>query len=166
MGCASGRLARHNSFGHLYLRTVMIVLVSVATILFTILLLFSLLSCLHFRTTTFSAEGVGAGASSPYVFVRHHPRHLLAQWLLHVHKDVSHHVRTIVFVVVGHPVRLPGLCLVLPPQPAAPAHGRSHEPTDARRRGYGMSRLCSWTFSMRAVEEDMVAPATLRLSWR
>jgi hypothetical protein len=44
------------------------VLVSVATISFTILLLFSLLSCLHLRTTTFSAEGVGAGASFPYSF--------------------------------------------------------------------------------------------------
>jgi hypothetical protein len=42
------------------------VLVSVATTLFTILLLFSLPSCLHLRTTTFSAKGVGAGASSPY----------------------------------------------------------------------------------------------------
>jgi hypothetical protein len=38
------------------------------------------------------------------------------QWLLHFHDDVSHHARTIVFAVVGHPVRL--LCLrpVLPPQ--------------------------------------------------
>jgi hypothetical protein len=31
------------------------------------------------------------------VFVRHRPRHRLAQWLLHVHEDVSHHARTIVF---------------------------------------------------------------------
>jgi hypothetical protein len=30
------------------------------------------------------------------VFVRHQPRHRLTQWLLHVHKDVSHHARTIV----------------------------------------------------------------------
>jgi hypothetical protein len=41
------------------------VLVSVATTSFTILLLFSLPSCLHLRTTIFSTEGVGAGASSP-----------------------------------------------------------------------------------------------------
>jgi hypothetical protein len=78
------------------------------------------------------------------------------QWLLHVHEDVSNHARTIVFVVVGRPVRLPGLHPVLPPQPAAPAHGRSREPTDARRRGYEASRSCSWHFSVRAVEEDMV----------
>jgi hypothetical protein len=38
--------------------------------------------------------------------------------------------------VVGRPFHLPGLRLVLPPQPAAPAHGRSHEPTDTRRHGY------------------------------
>jgi hypothetical protein len=50
------------------------------------------------------------------VFVRHRP----AQWLLHVHEDVSQHVTTIVFAVVGRPVRLPGLRLVLPPQPAIP----------------------------------------------
>jgi hypothetical protein len=39
------------------------------------------------------------------------------------------------------PVRLPGP--ILPPQPAAPAHVRSREPTDAHRRGYGASRSCS-----------------------
>jgi hypothetical protein len=46
-------------------------------------------------------------------------------------------VGTIVFAVVGRLVRLPGLHPVLPPQPAAPAHGRNREPTDARRHGYG-----------------------------
>jgi hypothetical protein len=44
----------------------MMVLASVATTSFTIMLLFSLPSCLHLRTTPFSTEGVGAGASSPY----------------------------------------------------------------------------------------------------
>lgn len=39
------------------------------------------------------------------VFVRHQPRHRPAQWLLHVHEDVSQHARTI----VGRPVRLLGL---------------------------------------------------------
>jgi hypothetical protein len=43
------------------------------------------------------------------VFVRHQPRHRLAQWLLHVHGDVSHHARTIIFAVVGRHVRLPCL---------------------------------------------------------
>jgi hypothetical protein len=83
-----------------------------------------------------------------------------------VHEDVSHHARTIVFAVVGRPVRLPGLRHVLPPQPAGLAYGRSREPTNARRRGYDASRSCSWPFSVRAVEEDMVAPVTLRLSRR
>jgi hypothetical protein len=100
------------------------------------------------------------------VFVRHQPQHRLAQWLLHVHDDVSHHARTIVFAVVGRQVRLPGLRPVLPPQPSAPAYGRKHESTDARRRRYDASRTCFWPFSVRTVEEDMVAPATLRLSWR
>jgi hypothetical protein len=66
MGRASGRLARHGPFGHLYLRTIMMVLASVATTSFIILLLLSLPSCLHLRATPFSIEGVGACASSPY----------------------------------------------------------------------------------------------------
>jgi hypothetical protein len=44
------------------------VLASVATTSFAILLFFSLPSCLHLRATTFSAEGVGVGASSSYSF--------------------------------------------------------------------------------------------------
>jgi hypothetical protein len=71
------------------------------------------------------------------VFIRHQPRQRPAQLLLHVCEDVSHHARTIVFAVVRRPIRLPGLRPILPPQPVASAHGRSREPTDARRRGYG-----------------------------
>lgn len=44
----------------------MMVIASVATTSFTILLLFSLPSSLHLRTAPFSLEGAGAGASSPY----------------------------------------------------------------------------------------------------
>jgi hypothetical protein len=87
-----------------------------------------------------------------------------AVWLLHVHKDVSHYARTIVFAIVGCPVRLPGLRPILPSQPAALAHGRSRELTDARQRGYGVSRSSSLPFFVRAIEVDMVVPATLRLS--
>jgi hypothetical protein len=42
MDRASGRSPRHGSFGHLYLRTIMMVLASVAATSFTILLLISL----------------------------------------------------------------------------------------------------------------------------
>jgi hypothetical protein len=66
MGRALGRPVRHDLFGHLYLRTIMMVLASVAATSFAILLLFSLASCLRLRATPFSVEGVGAGASSPY----------------------------------------------------------------------------------------------------
>jgi hypothetical protein len=66
MGHASGRLAKHGSFGHLYLRTIMMVPASVTTTSFDVLFFFSLPSCLHLRATPFSTEGVGAGASSPY----------------------------------------------------------------------------------------------------
>jgi hypothetical protein len=66
MDRASGRLTRHDSFDHQYLRTIMMVLAAVATTMFVILLLFSLPLCLHLRATPFSVEGVGACASSPY----------------------------------------------------------------------------------------------------
>jgi hypothetical protein len=54
------------SIGRLYLRTIMMVLASVAATSFVILLLFSLPSCLRLHTTPFSAEDVGASVSSPY----------------------------------------------------------------------------------------------------
>jgi hypothetical protein len=95
------------------------------------------------------------------IFVRHQPRHWPTQWRLHIHEDVSHHARIIVFAVVRRPVRLPGLRPVLPPQHTAPAHGYSREPTNARRRGYGASRSCSCPFSVCAAEEDTVAPPHL-----
>jgi hypothetical protein len=63
---ASGRLAKHDPFGYLYLHMIIMVLASVATTSFVILLLFSLPSCLHLCATPFSAEGIGAGVSSPY----------------------------------------------------------------------------------------------------
>jgi hypothetical protein len=47
MGHAPGRVARHDTFGHLYLRTIMMVLASVAATSFAILHLFSLPSCLR-----------------------------------------------------------------------------------------------------------------------
>jgi hypothetical protein len=68
MGRASGRLATHGTFDHLYLCTIMMVLASIATTSFVILLIFSFTSCLHLRVTPFSAEGVGACTSFPYSF--------------------------------------------------------------------------------------------------
>jgi hypothetical protein len=90
---------------------------------------------------------LGRGRGSRHlrpVFVQHQPQHRPIQWLLHVHEDVSQYARTIVFAVVGLPICLLGLCPVLPPQPTAPAHGRSREPSNALRRGYGTSQSCSW----------------------
>jgi hypothetical protein len=52
-------------FGHLYLRTIMMIIVSVVATSFAIMLLFSFPSYLRLHATPFSAEGVGAGASSP-----------------------------------------------------------------------------------------------------
>ena len=66
MGRALDRLTIHGLFGHLYLHTIMMVLASVVTTSFAILLLFSLPSCLHLCATPFWAEGIGANTSSPY----------------------------------------------------------------------------------------------------
>jgi hypothetical protein len=52
MGRVSGWPARHSSFGYLYLRTIMMVLASIAATSFAILLLFSLPSWLHICTTS------------------------------------------------------------------------------------------------------------------
>jgi hypothetical protein len=66
MSRALGRPARHGPFDHLYIITIMMVLVSVVATSFAILLHFSLPSCLRLRVTPFLTEGVGADASSPY----------------------------------------------------------------------------------------------------
>jgi hypothetical protein len=50
----SNRLVRHDPFGHIYVRMIVMVLTSVATISFAIILSLSLTSCLHLRATPFS----------------------------------------------------------------------------------------------------------------
>jgi hypothetical protein len=118
MDRASGRPSRQNSFGHLYLRTIMMVLASFAATSFAIMPCF--LSPLMSPPPRHPILGRGRDSRRLLpVFVRHQSRHRPA-WLLHVHEDVSHHVHTIVFAVVGRPIRLPGLRHVLPPQPTAP----------------------------------------------
>jgi hypothetical protein len=143
----------------------MMVLVSVATTSFAIQLLFSLPSCLHLRATPFSAEGVGACTSFLYSFdtspdTDSNSGYCTSTRTFHIMCTPSFSPSSDV------PFVLPAFRHVLPPQPAALTHDRSREPIDARRHGYGASRSCSWPFFVRAVEEDMVAPATLRLSWR
>jgi hypothetical protein len=132
MGRASGRLARHDSFGHLYLCTIMMVLVSVVTTSFAILLLLSPLMPPPLRHPILD-RGRRSRCLLP-VFVRYQPQHRLAQCLLHVYEDVSHHARTIVFTVIRRRVRLPCLRPILPPQPAALAHGMSHTRLPHNRR--------------------------------
>ena len=161
---ASGQPARHNSFGHLYLCTITSPRFSYRHLVCHPA---SFLSPVMHPHLCHPILGRGRGSRRLFpVFVRHQLRHRPVQWLLHIHEDVSQHARTIVFAVIGRLVRLPGLRPVLPPQPAAPAHGHSREPIEARRRGYEVTRSCSWHFFVRAVEEDTVELATLRLSWR
>jgi hypothetical protein len=131
MGRAQGRPVRHNPFDHLYLSTIMMIFASIVVTSFAILLLFSLPSCLCLRTTPFLAEGVGAGASSPFSSDTSPNTGLRSGYCAST--STFHSMRAPSFSpVVGRPIRLPDLRFVLPPQPAAPAHGRSHEPTDTR----------------------------------
>jgi hypothetical protein len=129
MDRAPDQPARHDTFDHLYLRTIMMVLASVAATSFVICFI-SLSPHASASAPRILDRGRGRRRLLP-VFVRHQP-HRPAQWLLHVHEGVSHHAHTIIFAVAGRPVRLPGLRPILPPQPAAPTHGRSRKPTDAR----------------------------------
>jgi hypothetical protein len=156
---ASGRPTRHSPFGHLYIRTIMMVLASVAATSFIILLLFSRAS-----TTPFSAEGVGAGASflyssdtSPDIDPR---------------SDYCTSTRTF------HSMRAPSFSpssdvpfvfsvFTLFSSPTCCPRPRSQPRADRRSSTRdGTSWSCYWPFSARVAEEDMVALATLRLSWR
>jgi hypothetical protein len=98
VGCFRN-IPRHDPFGHLYLRTIMIG---------------HLLSCCHLvhHSASFLSPLMppppchpilGRGRESRRLlpeFVRHQPRHRPAQRLLHVHEDVSQHACTIIFAVV------------------------------------------------------------------
>jgi hypothetical protein len=88
MGRASDRLARHSPFSHLYLRTIMMALALVATTLFAILLSLSP----HASTSTppHSQQRVQEHAPPPRIRLTPAPTRL-AQWLLHVHENISHH---------------------------------------------------------------------------
>jgi hypothetical protein len=165
MDRASGRPVIHDPFGHLYLCTIIMVLASVAATSFVIMLLVSLPSCLGLRATPFSAENVGAGASSPYssnTSPDTDPRsgYCTSTRTFHSMRAPSFSQSSDVSFV------FPSFALFFLPNLLPPAHGRSRVPTDDLRRGYGVSRSCSWPFFVCAVEEDTVAPAMLRLSWR
>ena len=102
----------------------MMVIASVATTSFIILLLFSPLMPPPPRHPILD-RGRRSRCLLP-VFVRHQSRHRPAQWLLYVHEDVSQHACTIVFAIIGCPVRLPAFALfylpnLLPPPTAAAA---------------------------------------------
>jgi hypothetical protein len=91
------------------------------------------------------------------VFVRHQPRRTSTRMFRSMHAPSFSPSSDVPFV-------FPTFALFFLPN-LLPRPGRSREPTDARQRGYGASRSCSWPFFVRAAE-DTVAPATLRLPWR
>jgi hypothetical protein len=84
------------------------------------------LSCLRLYATPFSTEDVGVGVYSPYSSDTSPDTDPgSGYWPIARPQGRFIPARIIVFVVVGCLVRLPGLHLVLPPQPAAPAYGHS-----------------------------------------
>jgi hypothetical protein len=153
---ASGRPTRRGPFGHLYLSTIMMVLASVTAISFTILLLFSLPSCLRLchpiigkergsrRLLPVSAKSVAiARPRERFTACAHHR--------FHRHRTSRSSSRS-------SPCSSSPTCCPRPwSQPRADRRSSTRD---------GTSRSCYWPFSACATEEDTVAPATLRLSWR
>jgi hypothetical protein len=164
MGRALGRLARHGSFGYLYIHTIIMVLASIATTSFVILLIFSLSSCLHLSATPFLAEGMGAGASSPYssdTSPDTDPRsgYCTSTRMFHCMRAPSFSPSS-----DARSSSRPSPCSSSPtrcPRPWSQSRADRRSSTWVRA-----SQSCFWPFSVRVAEEDTVAPATLRLSWR
>jgi hypothetical protein len=137
----------------------MMVFASVAATSFSIMLLFSLPSCLILRATPFSLEGVRAVASSPYSFDTSpdtEPRsgYCTSTRMFHSMRAPSF---SLSLDAAFTPFFLPNL---LPPPTVAAANRPTLVDAGTRRVGLAPG------LSMRAAEEDTVAPATLRLSWR
>jgi hypothetical protein len=158
MCCAFIRLARHDLFGYLYLRTIIMIITSIATTSFAILLLFSLHSCLHLRVIPLSTESVGACASSLYS----------SDTSTDTDSCSGYCTSTRTFHIMRAPSFSPSsdVPFVFPVFALFFLPNLLPLSVDAHRRGYGASQSCSWPVSVCAVEEDMVAPATLKLSWR
>jgi hypothetical protein len=111
----------------------------------------------------FSIEGVGAGASSPY----------LSDTILNTDPHSGYCTSTRTFHSIHAPSFSPSsdvsfvfpvfalffLPNMLPPPTVAAASRRYSTQVQA-------SRFCSWLFFVRATEEDTMVYTTLRLSWR
>jgi hypothetical protein len=139
------------------------IFISVVAISSDILFIFSLPSCIRLRATSFSAEGVRAGASSPYssyispdtdlrsgYYTSTRTFHSMCVPSFSLSSDVP-----FVFSVLA----LFFLTNLLPP----PTVAATSQPTliDA---GTGESILLLAFFPIHAAKEDTVAPTTLRLS--
>jgi hypothetical protein len=161
MGRISGQTARHGPFGHLYLCTIMMGLDSVTATSFSILLIFSLLSFLRLRATR-SRQRVWEQAPPPRIRLTPAPTptravaiaRLRGRFTTCAHHRFRHRR-------MSRSSSRPSPCSSSPTYYPRP---RSQPRVD--RRWYGASRSCSWPFSVCDTEEDTVASATLRLSWR
>lgn len=163
MGCAPDQPARHDPFDHLYIRTIMMILALVAATSFVILFLFlSPLMPLPPRHA-FSAEGMGAGASSPYSSDTNPDTDLRNGYCTSTRVFHSMHAPSyslssdVSFVFWLSPCSSSPTCC---PRPRSQSRADRCSSTRVRT-----SRSCSWLFFVRVTEDTMVH-ATLRLSWR
>ena len=161
MGHASDGPARHDPFGHLYLSTIMMVLALVVATSFAIMLLLSPLMSLPLCHPILG-RGRGSRRLLP-VFEQQQPRHRPAvaiarprgRFIACAHHRF-HRRRT------SRSSSRPSPCSSSPT--CCP---RSQSRADRRSlMRVWANQTCSWPFSVRAAEEDTVAPATIRLSWR
>ena len=164
MGRAQDQSPRHDSFSHLYLRTIMMFIASVASTLFVILLLFSHPSCLRLRVTH-SQQRAWEQTSPPRIRLTPAPTSTCAVAIAlprGCFTACTHHRFRHRRMTRSSSRPLPcsssTTCCPCP---------RSHPRADRRSSTWvRASRPCSWLFFVHVVEEDMMVPATLRLSWR
>jgi hypothetical protein len=156
MGRASGPPTRHDPYGHLYLHTIMIVLASVAATSFAILLLFSLFSC---PASTPPHSRQRASEQAPPPRIRPTPTRALAIARPRGRFTACAHHR----FRCSRTSRSSSWSSPCSSSPTCCPRPRSQPQADrCSSMRVWASRSCSWSFSVRATEEDTVAPPTLR----
>jgi hypothetical protein len=164
MGRAADQPPRHDSFSHLYLRMIIMVIASVDATLFAILLLFSLPSCLRLRATH-SRQRAWEQASSPHIRPTPAPIPTCV---------VAIALPRGCFTACTH-YRFRRRRMTHSSSPSSPCsssticcpYRRSHPRADRRSSTWvRASRPCSWLFFVHVAEEDTMVSATFRLSWR
>jgi hypothetical protein len=142
----------------------MMVIASVISTSFVVMLLFSLPSCLRLCATPFSVEGVGAGVSSPYSSnispdTDPHSGYCTSTRTFHSIRETSFSPSSDV------PFVFPAFALFFLPNLLPPPKVATVSRPMLANAGTERVGLAPGLSSVRAAEEDTMALATLRLSW-